>query len=176
MSLLEHYGNPAWIYLAVSVGLSREEAEDVIQSTFIKLLHTEHPSPKGLLITAIRNAAIDYKRNLWERAGAKVSFDYEPVPGAALHDIIRADDPCPDTAMIVAETMALLERRMGKCALKMLLRTDLITYKENARMMGKPINTAKTHISRARATAQEILEHEQRKRAFQLSARDRASA
>lgn len=52
-----------------ALGLSHGEAEDVLQETFVRLLH-EETIPQNLehyCIRAFRNQALNYKRSLWRR-------------------------------------------------------------------------------------------------------------
>src|SRR5207253_10179501 len=52
-----------------ALGLSHNEAEDVLQETFIALLKkSEVPSePRHYCVRAFRNRALNYRRNLWRR-------------------------------------------------------------------------------------------------------------
>jgi RNA polymerase sigma-70 factor (ECF subfamily) len=53
-----------------ALGLSHGEAEDVLQETFMALMHLEQlPSqPEYYCIRSFRNRALNYKRTLWRRS------------------------------------------------------------------------------------------------------------
>ena len=52
-----------------ALGLSHSEAEDVLQDTFVALVHREEqPSkPEHYTVRAFRNRALNYRRSLWRR-------------------------------------------------------------------------------------------------------------
>jgi RNA polymerase sigma-70 factor (ECF subfamily) len=52
-----------------ALGLSHGEAEDVVQETFLALLHLESPPAKArhYCVRAYRNRALNYRRSLWRR-------------------------------------------------------------------------------------------------------------
>ncbi len=52
-----------------ALGLSHSEAEDVLQETFLALLHRPHPPlrPEHYCVRSFRNRALNYRRSLWRR-------------------------------------------------------------------------------------------------------------
>lgn len=52
-----------------ALGLSHAEAEDVLQETFIALLHVKGPlqKPAWYALRSYRNRALNYRRGLWRR-------------------------------------------------------------------------------------------------------------
>lgn len=52
-----------------ALGLSHDEAEDVLQETFVALLKLEQPpeEPEHYCLRAFRNRALNYHRGLWRR-------------------------------------------------------------------------------------------------------------
>jgi RNA polymerase sigma-70 factor (ECF subfamily) len=60
---------PQLLLYGRALGLSHSESEDVLQETFVRMLHGEEP-PKNLdhyCVRAFRNQALNYKRSLWRR-------------------------------------------------------------------------------------------------------------
>jgi len=52
-----------------ALGLSHNEAEDVLQETFVALVRREQPpmQPEHYCVRAFRNRALNYRRSLWRR-------------------------------------------------------------------------------------------------------------
>ena len=52
-----------------ALGLSHGEAEDVLQETFMALMHKPEPprEPEHYCLRSFRNRALNYKRSLWRR-------------------------------------------------------------------------------------------------------------
>jgi RNA polymerase sigma-70 factor, ECF subfamily len=52
-----------------ALGLSHNEAEDVLQETFLALMHRPTPplQPEHYCVRSYRNAALNYRRSLWRR-------------------------------------------------------------------------------------------------------------
>lgn len=67
-----------------ALGLSHNEAEDVLQETFIALLkRAEVPAePRHYCVRAFRNRALNYRRNLWRRLTRELEsrswFEHSP--------------------------------------------------------------------------------------------------
>ena len=57
-----------------ALGLSHGEAEDVLQETFIALMHRPHPpeKPEHYCLRSFRNRALNYRRGLWRRLRREV--------------------------------------------------------------------------------------------------------
>jgi RNA polymerase sigma-70 factor, ECF subfamily len=53
----------------VALGLSHGEAEDVVQETFVALLHRPQPpaQPEHYCVRSFRNRALNFRRSLWRR-------------------------------------------------------------------------------------------------------------
>jgi RNA polymerase sigma-70 factor, ECF subfamily len=69
-----------------ALGLSHGEAEDVLQETFIALLHREGPpaKPEHYCVRSFRNRALNYRRSLWRRLTREWESQrwFERVPDA----------------------------------------------------------------------------------------------
>jgi DNA-directed RNA polymerase specialized sigma24 family protein len=67
-----------------ALGLGHEEAEDVVQETFVGLLHLSAPpiNPWFYCLRAYRNRALNYRRSLWRRVKREVFAErwFEPAP------------------------------------------------------------------------------------------------
>src|ERR1044071_8478546 len=52
-----------------ALGLSHSEAEDVLQETFVALLHRSEPpvTAEHYCVRTFRNRALNYRRSLWRR-------------------------------------------------------------------------------------------------------------
>ena len=68
-----------------ALGLSHGEAEDVLQETFVALVHRgqQPEQPEHYLIRAFRNRALNYRRGLWRRLARELEASrwFEMVEG-----------------------------------------------------------------------------------------------
>ena len=68
-----------------ALGLSHGEAEDVLQETFVALVHRgqQPEQPEHYLIRAFRNRALNYRRSLWRRLARELEATrwFEMVEG-----------------------------------------------------------------------------------------------
>jgi RNA polymerase sigma-70 factor (ECF subfamily) len=57
-----------------ALGLSHSEAEDVVQETFLAMMHseTEPAQPENYVVRSFRNRALNYRRSLWRRLAREV--------------------------------------------------------------------------------------------------------
>jgi RNA polymerase sigma-70 factor (ECF subfamily) len=82
-----------------ALGLSHAEAEDVVQETFIALLHlaAEPVQPGHYLLRAFRNRALNHRRSLWRRVAREFEAarwfergpDETPAERAAMRCLAR---------------------------------------------------------------------------------------
>lgn len=79
-----------------ALGLSHSEAEDVLQETFIALMHrSEAPSkPEHYCMRTFRNRALNYRRSLWRRLARELEsqrwFERAPDETPAERAAMRA--------------------------------------------------------------------------------------
>jgi RNA polymerase sigma-70 factor, ECF subfamily len=68
-----------------ALGLSHGEAEDVLQETFIALMHKPEPprEPEHYCLRSFRNRALNHKRSLWRRLTRELEAQrwFEKSPG-----------------------------------------------------------------------------------------------
>lgn len=115
-----------------ALGLSRGEAEDVLQETFIQLLGMAAPpeSPAFYCLRAFRNRATNHRRSLWRRIARELEasrwFERGGGESAAERAAMRALETLPPEQREVI----VLRIWHGR------------TYEEIGRLAGVPANTA----------------------------------
>ncbi len=75
-----------------ALGLSHNEAEDVLQETFVALMQRESPpdQPENYTIRCFRNRALNYRRGLWRRILRELESSRWFEPAEAESDEERA--------------------------------------------------------------------------------------
>jgi RNA polymerase sigma-70 factor, ECF subfamily len=92
-----------------ALGLSHAEAEDVVQETFVALVHREEmpDNPEHYCVRSFRNRALNYRRSLWRRLSRELEahrwFESTPQEDPAERAVIRglADLPVAQREVIV---------------------------------------------------------------------------
>ncbi len=140
--------------LAYRMTRNREEAEDVLQDTFLKAmrsLHAYRPDYKfsTWLLTIASRLCIDRWRAASHR---ETSLDSQPS-GTALQ--VAHPGEAPDEQVFKREIATLVEQGMKQVPedyrIILVLRHRLdLTYEEIASVLGIPLGTVKTRIHRAR--------------------------
>ncbi|WP_157994494.1 RNA polymerase sigma factor [Peristeroidobacter agariperforans] len=131
-------------------GASREDAEDVIQEAYLRLLRysAEHEvqSEERLLLIAAKNLALDSIRR--RRARDKTAVEYAVIAAAA------QNWPAPDEELYsqqclhnLQDALAMLPERCREIFL--LHRIDNLTYGEIALRCGISASAVEKHIARA---------------------------
>ena len=84
-----------------ALGLSHNEAEDVLQETFVALLKLKEApaAPENYAFRAIRNKALNYKRSLWRRVAREFEsmrwFERDPDETPAERAAVRCLEKLP---------------------------------------------------------------------------------
>lgn len=138
--LYDRYGQPL-LRSALRILGSREEAEDAVQETFLKLYRHIGNFETGsrfstYLFRILINNCTDILRK--RQAGRPASTTDMDVPVHSGHEVRQALD----------EAVAALPERMRACFV--LCAVEEFTYVEAARMLGLHIGTVKVSVHRAR--------------------------
>lgn len=144
--LFAHYDG-RWAAGPRRLGLSRAEAEDVVQDVFVRALELvgelRAATVCGWLQTAMRNRALDL---LGRKARKFEQVDDLPHLG---------DGRLPhETAMIVADALGQVEVRDQD----LLAHAETETYDDLSRRLKVPMGTVRSRVARARARAQKAVE------------------
>jgi RNA polymerase sigma-70 factor (ECF subfamily) len=137
---------PELAAFAASLTMNRAEAEDLAQDAVVRALQarsapTSIDDLRPWMFRVIRNAFIDRKRK--ERVRLEFSVDHD-----RLFDIGAADSGDPVEALMVRQAYAKLHRRDRE----ILCLVDILglTYGEAAAVIGIPVGTVMSRVSRAR--------------------------
>lgn len=139
---------PLLTRLAHSIARDREEAEDIVQIVFLRML--EHsprvagvPISKAFLVTAVKRAAIDrWRRTRAQRVKVEPSIRVEELGAAPVAPAELAED----------SMLAAIDTLPDCLRTTLLLRIDArLSYTEIARRLNIPERTVATRIHRAKA-------------------------
>jgi len=141
----------------------RAEAEDIAQETFIKMWRSlgHYRADRNFrtwLYTIARRTAIDH----WRRKRAVPFADFEDESGDnVLADTLADAGPLPDELAVGAEQAEAAARAVarlpGRYQVVITLRhADDLTFEEIGQVLGKPLNTVKSHYRRALAALRRI--------------------
>lgn len=148
--VLSTFEKPLWNYLVRLVG-SRDDAEDLIQDTFVKIykhIRTIDPSKnlKSWIYTIATNTAYDFLRKKKRQATTELDEEYETKPDNASYYSVSTENNVEKKDVSAAiEQLDILYR--GPI---ILYYKDGFSYEEIADMLSIPINTLKTRLSRAK--------------------------
>lgn len=129
---------------------SREDAEDVIQEAYFRLLRYladhEVENEEHLLVAAARNLAADSVRR--HRTRYKTAIDYAVIAAAEQNWLTPEDEiDIQQRLQNVADALAMLPPRCREVFL--LHRVDNLTYSQIAAHRGISTSTVEKHIARA---------------------------
>jgi RNA polymerase sigma factor (sigma-70 family) len=129
---------------------SREDAEDVIQEAYFRLLRYladhEVENEEHLLVTAARNLAADSLRR--RRTRYQTAIDYAVITATEQNCLTPEDElDIQQRLHHVADALALLPPRCREVFL--LHRVDNLTYSQIAEHCGISVSTVEKHIARA---------------------------
>jgi RNA polymerase sigma-70 factor (ECF subfamily) len=156
-----HY-QPLCAY-ACSYVHSFEVAEDLIQEVFLDLWkrrsawYPDH-SLKAFLYGAVRNQALNYRRQLLTRRRAQASIERESIssaddPEKMLDDVELALDndelALDDDELALAARRAIIELPEHRRHIFMLSREENLSYAEIASTLGISVKTVETQMARA---------------------------
>lgn len=134
------------------------EAEDAVQDAYIRAYRAFHQlqgaEAKPWLLTIVRNVCYGYLRER-RRASNIVSFD-EALGKRPDSGDFAAEEPSPEQAAIDAADRSLLSRAIDSLPpayreVIVLREIEEFSYGEIARVIGAPIGTVMSRLSRARA-------------------------
>jgi RNA polymerase sigma-70 factor, ECF subfamily len=152
--------------LAFHLLRSRTDADDAAQDAFVRAYRAYHQLEgadiKPWLLTIVRNVCY---RRLQERrrAGNIISLDEAMVSRTGATGVEYASkDPSPEQAAVAASDHALLMQAIG--ALPPVFREVIVlreiedlTYQEIADVIGAPVGTVMSRLSRARADLRDVM-------------------
>ncbi|HVU06688.1 MAG TPA: RNA polymerase sigma factor [Candidatus Paceibacterota bacterium] len=148
--IVSTFEKPLWSYLVRLVG-SKDDAEDLIQDTFVKIFkHIKAIDPskniKSWIYTIATNTAYDFLRKKKRQATTELDEEYETKPDSASYYSVSTEDNIETKDVAAAiDRLNLLYR--GPI---ILYYKDGFSYEEIADMLSIPINTLKTRLSRAK--------------------------
>jgi RNA polymerase sigma-70 factor (ECF subfamily) len=134
------------------------EAEDVVQSAYLRAI-SHFASFRGgngraWLLTIVRNSCYDRMR---ERGASVQDADFDE----ALHSGGK-QNPNPETALLLTERTELVRKSLAELPAEsrevlVLRELEELTYREIANIVGIPMGTVMSRLSRARQRLQETL-------------------
>ncbi|MDR2414374.1 MAG: sigma-70 family RNA polymerase sigma factor [Odoribacteraceae bacterium] len=148
----EHFD--AAVYLARKIVMSREEAEDVVQEVFIRMLDVDLDalgSLQGFLYACTRNRALDHARKnaRLTRPGLPPE-EHDDSPETLAREIEHAES--------LSKLMKAIEQlpRQSREVVKLVYLSGR-SYKETAKHLGISLATVKTHAYRSIKRIRETL-------------------
>jgi len=155
--IVSTFEKPLWNYLVRLVG-SKDDAEDLIQDTFVKVYKhlksiDSSKNIKSWIYTIATNTAYDFLRKKKRESTVELDEEYETKPDNASYYSVSIEDSIERKDVTAAiERLDLLYR--GPI---ILYYKDGFSYEEIAEMLSIPINTLKTRLSRAKKQLASLL-------------------
>lgn len=155
--IITTFEKPLWNYL-VRLSGSRDDAEDLIQDTFVKVYKhlgsiDSTKNIKSWIYTIATNTAYDFLRKKKREATVELDEEYETKPdNASYHSVSTEDSMERKDVTSAIDQLDLLYR--GPI---ILYYKDGFSYEEIANMLSIPINTLKTRLSRAKKQLASLL-------------------
>jgi len=142
-------------------------AADATQDAFLKAYQRAHQfrgngsSFKGWLLRIVVNTCYDVLRSERRRSANSVSID-EEEDASEWHDALRDPAARPDELVLQKELEEQLQAAIGRLpvdqrAILVLSDVEGYQYHEIAEMLGVPIGTVKSRLSRARSRVRDII-------------------
>jgi RNA polymerase sigma-70 factor, ECF subfamily len=136
---------------AYSLTLTKADAEDLVQETFLKALiykdkYIIHENFKAWAFTIMRNTFI----NLYRRGKYKHSWHKENYESAFLNQINPVNPEDPDSAYSVAEMTHYIGQLKDPLRIPFEMHMNGYKYKEIANILGLNIGTIKSRIHLSR--------------------------
>ena len=134
------------------------EAEDVVQSAYVRAISHfggfRGGDGRAWLLTIVRNTCYDRMR---KRGASVQDTDFDE----ALHSGGR-QNPDPETALLLAERTDLLRKSMAELPAEsrevlVLRELEQMSYQQIANIVGIPVGTVMSRLSRARQRLQQTL-------------------
>ncbi len=155
--------------LAMRIFRNKEDAEDLVQNTFVRVFRTIHQyNGDSRFTTWLYRLVINLARDELRARGRKVPIinpggeqqdDFDPVTLIEDNDVARD----PQAALEHNETRRQLDRAINKLEPHFQLTLTLfyfedLKYTEIAEILDIPLNTVKSHIRRGKERLREIIE------------------
>ncbi len=157
---MTHFGGLVWS-LCRRAGLLPEEAEDVVQETFLDVwrIAPRYDAKLGSETTFI--AVVARRRIIDARRRAKRRLDTEPMPETAAAPV--ATGAATDVgAEVSLATRALDQLRPEQKQVLMLSACEGMSHEEISRATGMPLGTVKAHARRGLIRVREVLAEQRR--------------
>lgn len=170
----EYFGDLVYRYqqkifaFILSIVRNRQTAEDLTQQTFEKAFmalnaFNARRSFKTWLFTIAKNETFSFLRK--NKRTPTISLDETDAAGNKLRDQVVDKTPSPAQTLDQKQTKQRVRRALGllkpgyRAALSLYYLEEL-TYAQIAKTLGLKINTARTHIRRAKRALAKILQNE----------------
>jgi RNA polymerase sigma-70 factor, ECF subfamily len=148
--IIFEFEKPLWNYL-VRLSGSRDDAEDLIQETFVKVYKhiksiDSSKNIKSWIYTIATNTAYDYLRKRKREALVELDEEYETNVESTAYNTVSVEEniESKDVSAAIDRLDALYKGPI------LLYYKDGFSYEEIADMLSIPINTLKTRLSRAK--------------------------
>jgi len=142
---------------------SREEAEDAVQDAWIRIAHPATPQPmpehpRGWIFRVLRNLCIDRLRS--RKARLRVVSGDADVETLAQN---RSDHRTPESDLLNADALDRVARAMDAMPADLseviaLVVIEGLSYRETASILGIPVGTVRSRLSRARESLRVLVE------------------
>ena len=153
--LFGRYLKPVYSFVFRYIGGNREEAENIVQETFLKAWKNlgkfdASKSFKTWIFSIAKNSATDWLR----KKKPLVFSQFETEEGNILADNLKDESPLPDELFAKKELAELASRAVMELspqyrAVMFLHYNDHFTLEETAEILGEPVNTVKSRHRRA---------------------------
>ena len=155
--IVNEFEKPLWNYL-VRLSGSRDDAEDLIQDTFVKVYKhiktiDSTKNIKSWIYTIATNTAYDYLRKKKREAQVELDEEHETNSDNSSYYSVTVEEnmESKDVAAAIERLDALYKGPI------LLYYKDGFSYEEIAEMLSIPINTLKTRLSRAKKQLASLL-------------------
>lgn len=165
--LVDQFSNPVY-RIAMNILKSEQDAEDVIQETFIKVFHSvKRFEGRSSLATWIYRIAVNEAlMMIRKRKGIQVSIDEEAEDDEGATAPREIEDWCclPEKEFMNAEFREQMDAAIGSLPQKLRIVFQLrdvedLSIHETAEVLGLTESAVKTRLLRARLTLREELTH-----------------
>ncbi len=142
---------------------TREEAEDAVQDAYIRVVHPRTPQemphhPRGWIFRVLRNLCIDRLRTRSSRL--RVVSEGVDIETIAQH---QSDPRTPESDLLNADALDRVARAMDAMPQELsealsLVVIEGLSYRETAGILGIPVGTVRSRLSRARESLRTMVE------------------